>query len=106
MATSTFSNLSRQIVLKVGNELETFISAMNEVKHAVRVTYYVKRSDYGAKVIVVVRNQRTSSTIMYSLSKLRCVGEIPMFKAILEGITVAVHRFVESLADSTHSSDN
>ena len=106
MATSTCSNISRQIVFKVGDELETFISAMNEVKHAVHVAYYVKRRYYGAKVIVVVRNQRTSSTIMYSLSKLRSLGEIPMFKAILEGITVAVHRFVESLADSTASSDN
>ena len=74
MATSTCSNISRQIVFKVGDELETFISAMNEVKHAVRVAYYVKWRYYGAKVIVVVRNQRTSSTIMYSLSKLRSLG--------------------------------
>ena len=106
MATSTCSNIDRQIVFKVVDEIQTFISGMNQVKHAVHVSYYVKWRNYRAKVIVIVRNQSTSSTIMYCLSKVRSLGEIPMFKAMLDGITVAVNRFVESLADSASSSDN
>ena len=104
MATS--ANISTRIVFKIAEELDKFISAMNEVKHAVRVVYYVKHRYYRAKVIVVVRNQMTSSTIIYSLTKLRSVGEIPMFQAMLDGIKVAVYRFVESLSDSTDSSDS
>ena len=105
MATS--ANISTHIIFKkFAEELDKFISAMNEVKHAVHVVYYVKCRYYGAKVIVVVRNQMTSSTIIYSLSKLRSVGEIPMFQAMLDGIKVAVYRFVESLSDSTDSSDS
>ena len=104
MATS--ANISTHIVFKIAEELDKFISAMNEVNHAVCVVYYVKCRYYGAKVIVVVRNQMTSSTIIYSLTKLRSVGEIPMFQAMLDGIKVAVYRFVESLSDSTDSSDS
>ena len=90
------TNFSTEIVLKITEELDKFISVMNELKHSVRVVYIVKRRCYGAKVIVVVRNQRTSSTIMYSLSKLRSLGEIPMFQAMLDGMKVGVYKFVDN----------
>ena len=43
---------------------------MNEVKHGVYVVFHAKRQHYGAKVVVVVRNRSSYSTIIHSLTKI------------------------------------
>ena len=97
---------SRHIFYKASDEIDEFMECMNEVKHALRVSYYLKRRDYGCKIIIIVRKSSTSSTIMYSLTKLRSLTELPMFKANLEGIKSGVNRYLDSLSDSTDTSDS
>ena len=46
------------------NEVNMYYVCMNEVKHVLRVVYYVKCRDYGCKVIIIVRNQVTSPTLI------------------------------------------
>ena len=58
------SDISREILKRVGDELEEFISCMNEVKHKVYVVFHAKRRHY-AKVVVVIRNRSCYSTIIY-----------------------------------------
>ena len=105
MATCGNLSMSRQIFYKVSDQIDGFIECMNEVKHAVHVAYYLKRRDYGCKIIIVVRNRTTSGTIIYSLTKLRSTREIPLLEANLEGIKVAVSKYVDTLSDSTDTSD-
>ena len=93
--------MSREILKRVGEELEEFISCMNEVKHIVYVVFHAKRRYYGAKVVVVVRNRSSYSTIICSLTKIRCLNEILMFRVLLDGIKDAVYKYLGTSSEST-----
>ena len=95
------SDISREILKRVGEELEEFILCMNEVKHRVYVVFHAKRQHYGAKVVVVVRNRSSYSTIIYSLTKIRCLNEILMFRVLIDGIKHAVYKYLGTSSEST-----
>ena len=46
------NNRSRKIVYSLGDELETFIDSLDDVKNSVYIAYHAKRRYYGAKVLV------------------------------------------------------
>ena len=48
------NNRSRKIVYSLGDELETFIDSLDDVKNSVYIAYHAKRRYYGAKVLVTV----------------------------------------------------
>ena len=98
------SDMSREILKRVGKEFEDFISCMNEVKHGVYVVFHAKRWHYGAKVVVVVRNRSSYSTIIYSLMKIWCLNEILMFRVLLDGIKNAVYKYLGTSSESTSDS--
>lgn len=95
------SDVSRQILDGVGHELEEFISCMNEVKHGVYVVFHAKRRYYGAKVVVVIRNRSSYSTIIHCLTKIRSLDEILMFRVLLEGMKHTVYKYLDTLSEST-----
>ena len=95
------SDISREILKWFGDELEEFISCMNEVKHRVYVDFHVKRWPYGAKVVVVIRNRSYYSTIIYSLMKIRSLNEIFMFRVFLNGMKNAVYKYLGTSSEST-----
>ena len=95
------SDISPEILKRVGDELEEFISCMNEVKHRVYVVFHAKRRPYGAKVVVVIRNRSCYSTIIYSLTKIRSLNEIFMLRVFLDGMKNAVYKYLGTSSEST-----
>ena len=51
------NNRSRKLVYSLGDELETFIDSLDNVKNSVYIAYHAKRRYYGAKVLVTVRDR-------------------------------------------------
>ena len=45
-------NNRSKIVYSLGDELETFIDSLDDVKNSVYIAYHAKRRYYGAKVLV------------------------------------------------------
>ena len=97
------NNHSRKIVYSLGDELETFIDSLDDVKNSVYIAYHAKRRYYGAKVLVTVRNRSSYSTVLHVVSKIRSESDIPMFCALLQGIKDAVYKYVESTRHSDSS---
>ena len=95
------SDISQEILKQVGDELEEFISCMNEVMHRVYVVFHAKRRPYGAKVVVVIRNRSCYSTIIYSLTKIRSLNEIFMLRVFLDGMKNAVYKYLGTSSEST-----
>ena len=98
------SDISQEILKRVGDELEEFISCMNEVKHRLYVVFYAKRRPYGAKVVVVIRNRSCYSTIIYSLMKIRSLNELLMFRVLLDGMKNAVYKYLGTSSESSSES--
>ena len=90
------SDISREILKRVCDELEEFISSMNEVKHRVYVVFHAKRRPYGAKVVLVIRNRSCYSTIIYSLTKIK----IFMLRVFLDGMKNAVYKYLGTSSES------
>ena len=95
------SDISREILKRVGDELEELISFMNEVKNRVYVVFDANRQPYGAKVVVVIRNRSCYSTIIYSLTKIRSLNEIFMFRVFLDSMKNAVYKYLGTSSEST-----
>ena len=83
------NNRSRKIVYSLGDELETFIDSLDDVKNS--------------KVLVTVRDRSSYSTVLHVVSKIRSESDIPMFCTLLQGIKDVVYKYVESTHDSDSS---
>ena len=97
------NNTSRKLVYSIGDELETFIESIKSVKNSVYIAYCVKRRDYGAKLVLTVRDRASYSTVFHVVSKIRSDLEIPMVHVLLHGVKRAVYKYIENTCNSESS---
>ena len=80
------------IVERVGSELEDFVYSLKYLNNIILVRFFLKRRDYGAKLVIDATDRITEKTFFNILVKIRSVEEIESFKLMLEGLRTSIEK--------------
>ena len=80
------------IFSRVGNELEDFVDSLKYLHNRIPVKFFLKRRDYGAKLVIDATDEISEKTFFNILVKIRSVEEIEVFKLLLEGMRTSIEK--------------
>ena len=81
-----------QIVERVESDLEDFVYSLKYLNNFIRVRFFLKMWDYGAKLVIDATDQITEKTFFNILVKIWSVEEIESFKLMLEGLRTSIEK--------------
>ena len=84
---------TRSVFVTVGNICDEFSNDLKYLSNGIILRYHIKKRIYGCKVTICAKNRVTDKTILYTLIKIRSVGEIDILRSLFGGISEFLHQY-------------
>ena len=84
---------TRSVFVAVGNICDEFSNDLKYLSNGIILHYYIKKRIYGCKVTICAKNRVTDKTILYTLVKIRSVGEIDILRSLFGRISEFLHQY-------------